>query len=116
MIINKTISIDKNYKFEQFQRTDLYDGQQSNRFFWINQLCYIEGIDAIFKIGLWFDNGNIRQIQLFCMNDNISDEVIRKDKHQQIINCEMQNIVLHAKHISNYWDKRDLYSSIIIDF
>lgn len=116
LILSDDIAIDREYKFEDFKRTKFYDNQQDNRFFWINNLCQIKELGGLFKVGLWFEDGKIRQIQLLFMDNDISDEIMRKNKHQEIIRDNISNISLQASKITNYWDERDLYSTIIIDY
>lgn len=116
LILNGDIAIDKGYKFEDFKMSTLYNNQQDNRFFWLESLCEIKELGGIFKVGLWFECGGIRQVQLLYMGNDITDEIMRKNKHQQIIQDKISNINLQASKISNYWDKRDLYSTIVIDY
>lgn len=117
LILSKDTAIDKGYKFEEFKRSILYDNQEDNRFFWLGNSYQIKELGGIFKVGLWFKDGNIRQIQLLYIgNDNIADEKNRKNKHQEIIQDKIPNIHLHASKITNYWDTRDLYSTIVIDY
>ncbi len=65
---------------------------------------------------MWFEDGNIRQIQLLYIDNTIKDETIREIKHQQIILDKISTIHLQASKITNYWDKRGLYSTIEIDY
>ena len=84
--------------------------------FWLDGLCKITGVEGKFRVGLLFNNGVIKQIQLFYMDDEIKDEKIREKKHNLIINNKIKKMNLKSTNISNYWDVRDLYSAIIINF
>lgn len=108
------LSIDKGYRFDTFKRTAFYNGQSEDRFFWLHDLCLINGIKGKFKVGLWFQKGIIRQIQLLYMADNVANETARSAIHNAIIKDKI--LKLNASNISNYWDKRDQYSTIVIDF
>jgi hypothetical protein len=115
LILNNSVFIDKGYRFGLFKTSMLFENQKDGRFFWIQDLCRVNDIDGMFKVGLWFQEGIIKQVQLLYMADDISDEVARSKKHDIIIKEKLPKLNIHASNISNYWDKRDGYSTIIID-
>ncbi len=115
LVLNDSVFIDKGYKFDTFKRSVLFINQEDGSFFWIPDLCHVGDIDGTFKAGLWFKDGIIKQIQLLYMKDDI-DEVTRSKKHEVIIKDELPKLHINASNISNYWDKRDGYSTIVIEF
>lgn len=101
----KDIEIDNGYKFDDFKKSMLYEKQEDNSFFWLENIHNIVELGGEFKVGLWFEDGKIRQIQLLYIDrNNFDDEKKRKSKHQEIIREKIPNIDLRASRITNYWD------------
>jgi hypothetical protein len=90
LILSDDNAIDREYKFEDFKRSILFDNQQDNRFFWLENLCHIKELEGFFKVGLWFKDGSIRQIQLLYMDNEISDEIIRKKSINKLFRIKYQ--------------------------
>lgn len=116
LCIENEIFLSRNYNFSNFKNTSFYTNQEDNRFFWIQAACHIKNINGAYKIGLWFKENFIRQVQIFCVSDDVKNEKDRERIHEDIINSYLKKIDIGASKIENYWDKRDNYSTIIIDF
>ncbi|MDE6208521.1 MAG: hypothetical protein K2M73_02470 [Lachnospiraceae bacterium] len=115
IIFNDCLSIDKGYKFEDFKLSTFYNNQKDNRFFVLDGVYKITGIDGKFRVGLWFNEGVIKQIQMCYIDDIIENEKVREKQHNLIIS-NIKKMDLKSTKIFNYWDKREGHSTIIINF
>ena len=114
--INCLFKISQNTTFELFKKSDLYAGQVNNRFFWLPDFCEIEDISGKFKVGLCFKNNKITRVELFYVDEYISNETERSNKNNLILNELKSNYKLNCKSMENSFDKRNNYSSIVITF
>jgi hypothetical protein len=114
--INGTLDISEKTTFDMFKKSSLYKGQTDNRFFWLVDICEIEGLPEKFKIGLCFRNNLITRVELYCVNETMENETERDKKNQFILDWLKENYALKCSNIENSFDKRNNYSSIIISF
>lgn len=114
--INHTLEISAETTFDMFRKSNLYEGQCDNRFFWLANICEIDDMSEKFKVGLWFKNNKIARVELYCMDDNIESEDERYDRGNKVL-CRLQNNYdLKYKNIENSFDMRNNYCSILITF
>lgn len=116
MIINNELQLYKGLTFEEFKKNSLFDNQVDNRFFWIEKDCKIIELSHVFRIGLWFNGGLLRQARLFCDDDSIQNEEEREVIHNNIVNEILDKFDIKSEDIQAYYSKREQYSSIFIDY
>lgn len=114
--LNGCFEISEKTTFDMFKESDLYSGQNDNRFFWLKELCEIEGLPEKFKVGLCFRNNLINRIELYCISENIENEPEREKRDKIIFDKLKEDYDLRYKNIENSFDKRNNYSSIVISF
>jgi len=116
--IDNEITLTKNLTFSEFATSGLYNNQTygDNRFFWLNKLCPINNSEHLFKIGLCFRDRLLKRVELFCIDENIKDEEQRYQIHQKIVDQLLEQIDLQRAAITNTYDERGKYNSIIINY
>ena len=116
LCINNELIISNKLTFDEFANSGLFDNQTDNRFFWLNKLCTINNVGYKFKIGLCFRNSLLIRIELFCIDDKIKDEEERYEIHQQVVNQLLKQTDIQPDAITNTYDERGKYNSIIINY
>ncbi len=114
--LNGYFEVSEKTTFGMFKESDLYNGQSDNRFFWLKESCEIEGLPGKFKVGLCFRNNLINRIELYCIREDIENEIEREKKDKIIFDKLKEDYNLRYKNIENSFDKRNNYSSIVISF
>ena len=116
MIINNELQLYKGLTFEEFKKNSLFDNQVDNRFFWLKKKGEINYLNHRFSVGLWFESGVLRQVQLVCIDEEIQDEEEREVIHNNIVNEILDKFDIKSEDIQAYYSKREQYSSIFIDY
>lgn len=116
--INNQLSLAKNLTFSGFTASGLYNNQTygDNKFFWLNKLCPINNSQHLFKIGLCFRDRLLKRVELFCIDENIKNEEQRYQIHQKIVDQLLEQTDLQEADITNTYDERGKYNSIIINY
>lgn len=52
LVLDNKVAIKKDYRFDEFKETYLYNNQQDGRLFWLQKPCHINKIEGVFKVGL----------------------------------------------------------------
>ena len=105
------LELNSKMTYEIFQKSDAYNNQDVNRFFWIQGSHTIEGLEGSYRVGLYFKDQIINTIEIYSM-DFEEETAIRKNVLQKI----KEIYSLGEKYIIYSFDKRDNYGSVIILF
>lgn len=114
--IDNELNLFDQLTFDAFKSTSFYDNQSDNRFFWIKKPCTIDEINNTLKVGLWFKNNKLRQVQLVCIDDYIKNELERGVIHNKIIKQLKDRYAIPKNNIYGFYDNHDCFSYIIINF
>lgn len=114
--LNNQLYISEKLSFQEFKNSSFYTNQVERRFFWIKGSYKINQLLNEFIIGLWFENGLLRQVQVYCDDQDITDEKTRDDRHNQIFNNMKALNLVDSKNSEVCKDTRDEYSLIIINY
>jgi len=115
ILVNGNILLSPNYTLEEFKKSDLYDeNKNTSIFFWVDKTCELE--DHKFGIGLYFKDGKLNFIHLYCMDDNIRDENERTRFHQEFVQRIAKKNEYDWGEIDEFLDPREGYSIVIISY
>ena len=118
--MDHSLNISEETTFDMFKNSLLYDATKSdqvdNRFFWITDVCEVEGMSEKFKIGFWFINNRINEVRLYCIDEQIQNEDERNHIHKIVLNGLTENHNLKCKRMKYVFNERENYSSIFINF
>lgn len=96
---------------EYFKKTDVYSDQDFNRFFWLDGVYKIYGLEGEYRLGILFENGILKNLELFAMD--FDDEMkIKKEVLQKL----EQFYSLGEKSIVYNYDRRSDIRSVMIIF
>lgn len=100
---------------EQFKKSKLYNGQDTERFFWLrNKQQKI--LNNSFIIGVLFRNNTISQLQLYCINDKIDTEEKRKKFNDSFVRNIAPEETYSWGTIQSLVDERENISLILVDY
>lgn len=114
--LNYSLNISDQTTFDMFENSSLYSGQIDNRFFWLEDLYEIDGLSGKFKVGLCFRNNLIVRVELYCIVENGNSELEKIQNDKIVLDELKENYKLKCKDMESSFDKRNNYSSIIINF
>ena len=96
---------------ECFKKTELYFNQDLKRFFWLDGVYKIYGLEGEYRLGILFENETLKWIELYAMD--FDDEMkIKKEVLHKIIHVYS----LGEKSIIYNDNKKSGYKSVLILF
>ena len=118
LIINNCVCIKKGYTRAEFIRSPLYDNQDMSKFFWLDQIVDLAGLDGKFRIGFIFGRKVLKRVFLaYRGKEGIFVDDIEKTYQQQIPITEiLKKLNPDAVSIVNAKDLRSYLAQIIIDY
>jgi len=114
ILINNEIALSPTYSLEDFIKSNLYNNEDTSIFFWVKQDCFIK--NHRFKVGLYFKNRYLKQIQLYCIDNSVHNEEQRKKLNDRILNEIARNTNSEWGSIKSVFDQRDGISLIVINY
>ena len=116
VVLNGQLEISKNTTYDMLKNSGFYRGQPDKRFFWLSNLCEMNGLPDKFKVGLLFKNNLLIRVELYCVDENITSEEARYKRNEMIVDCLKTTCQSDGGSIKNSFDQRNGYSSINIFF
>jgi hypothetical protein len=112
--VDNCLQLLPNFTFDNFKNSKFYDNQDESSFFWINKECIVG--NHKFKLGLYFKESKLVQIQLYCVDTEIQNEEERKTVHDSIVKAMTKSSEHKWGTIKSVFSKRGSISLIVINY